>query len=377
MSQRLNRTALACVLSLATLALPAADAGASRSQVTIIQHDADLLGDPDLRNRRLDEFRALGVEVVKFRLDWRIAPEGDRKPDGFDATNPASYPADRWAPYDELVKGIVARGMRPYIMLGGRAPEWATAGRGNVDRPSGDHFRDFSQAVGTRFSGNYGGQGDYLDPLGGGGQATGALPRVELYGIWNEPNLASWLAPQHRGGFPYSPRVYRALVYGAHAGLSASGHGSDQILIGELLPFARSGATRNKVRPIQFLRELACVDGRYRPYRGRAARRRGCSGFRPIPGTGLAYHPYTLSGGPRVRSPHRDDASIGELSRVIRALNLLDRRGRLATRRMPVWISEFGFQTDPPDRLFGSPIGRVPGFMGESEWIAFRNYILS
>lgn len=374
MSKRFPKTVLTCALALAALALPAGEAGANRSQLTIIQHDADLLRDPDLRNRRLDEFRALGVEVVKLRMDWRtLAPDGDRRPDGFDATNPASYPADRWAPYDEAIKGIASRGMRPYIMLGGRAPEWATAGRGNVDRPNGDEFRQWVQAVGTRYSGTYGGQPGYMDPLGGGSPATGALPRVDIWGIWNEPNLLSWLAPQYRRGLPYSPRVYRGLVYGAFDGLSASGHGSDSILIGELLPFARSGRTRDKVRPVQFLRELACVDSRYRPYTGRSARSRGCSNFRPIPGNGLAYHPYTLSGGPRVRSPHRDDASISELSRITRALSLLDRRRRLATRRMPIWISEFGYQTDPPDRLFGSRISRVPGFMGESEWIAFRN----
>jgi hypothetical protein len=39
---------------------------------------------------------------------------------------------------------------------------------------------------------------------------------------------------------------------------------------------------------------------------------------------------------------------------------------------MPVWITEFGFQTDPPDP-FQSPIGKVPGFMGLSEWLTWRN----
>ena len=88
--------------------------------------------------------------------------------------------------------------------------------------------------------------------------------RVTLYSDWNEVNLKTWLAPQRA-----APRIYRRLVYAAHDGLAASGHGGDQMLIGELLPFARHGKTgKEKTRPLPFLRELACVDNHYRPYRG-------------------------------------------------------------------------------------------------------------
>jgi hypothetical protein len=39
---------------------------------------------------------------------------------------------------------------------------------------------------------------------------------------------------------------------------------------------------------------------------------------------------------------------------------------------MPIWISEFGFQTSPPDP-YQTPIKKVPGFLGQSEWYAYRN----
>ena len=68
--------------------------------------------------------------------------------------------------------------------------------------------------------------------------------------------------------------------------------------MGELLPY---GAAQNRIRPLEFLREMACVNSRFRPFRGKAARKRGCDNFRPLPGSGLAYHPYTLAGGPNVR----------------------------------------------------------------------------
>ena len=54
---------------------------------------------------------------------------------------------------------------------------------------------------------------------------------------------------------------------------------------------------KRKFSPIDFLRELACVDSHYHPFKGSAAKARGCKGYKPLPGTGLAYHPYTLAGG--------------------------------------------------------------------------------
>jgi hypothetical protein len=158
----------------------------------------------------------------------------------------------------------------------------------------------------------------------------------------------------------------------ASGGLERSGHGSDQLLVGELLPFSRSaGNSSKKIRPIAFLRELACVDSHYRPFRGTTARKRGCSGFKSIPGTGLAYHPYTLAGGPKVKTPNRDDASIGDLGRLTKAIGRLRSRGRIRSS-WPIWITEFGFQSRPPDP-YGSPIKKIPGFMGEAEYLAYKN----
>jgi hypothetical protein len=39
---------------------------------------------------------------------------------------------------------------------------------------------------------------------------------------------------------------------------------------------------------------------------------------------------------------------------------------------MPVWNTEFGFQSNPPDP-FQTRLSRIPGFMSESEWISYRN----
>jgi hypothetical protein len=290
---------------------------------------------------------------VKVQVYWNeIAPGGNTKPAGFDATNPAGYD---WSNYDEIVRGAVARGMQPYLVLGNRAPRWASkqGGQQGTYRPSAKELALFSQAAGTRYSGSYGG-----------------LPRVTIWSIWNEPNLSSWLGPQRaKGGTPLSPSIYRNLYLAGHKGLVASGHGSDRILLGELAPRGRGSS---KVPPLTFLREVACLSSSYRPYRGPAAKARGCpSKLGRIPTSGIAYHPYTPSqGGPRARI-RSDEASIATLSRISRVADRIARRGRIS-RGTRIWVSEFGFQTNPPDP-FQNSIKKVPGYMDESEWRSFRN----
>ncbi len=394
--------AAAAVALAALVGVTAAPASASPTQISIVQDEQRLLRDgPQVQAATLDEIKALGAEVVKATMDWRrMAPGGSRKPAGFVGDDPAEYSPTNWEPYDNLVRGAQLRGLRVMLLIGGHAPDWAAGtGRTGTVRPDPTEFARFVKAVGTRYSGSYvpaaipgGGttgpepcdfqtqQGDPCpQPIPQSASvrtkavaAGGALPKVSIWSVWNEPNLSGWLGPQYaKRGLPESPRLYRGLFLAAHASLVATGHGGDEILIGELLPFARGGKTYPaRVSPLQFLRELACVDANYRPYRGRAAAQRGCTGYTPLPGTGIAYHPYTLATGPETLTPLADDATINDLTRLDRTLAKLS--SRFVVHRMPIWLSEFGFQTDPPDP-FASPIGKVPQWMGESEWLAYHD----
>lgn len=335
----MKRLSLLFIL-LSAVAAPAASA--SSGQLLIMQDNSRMLGQPEAT---ASEFRSLGADVVKIQLHWRdLAPAGRRKPDGFDASNPASY---HWDTYPGAVSAVIAAGMQPYVSIGGPAPDWASGGRGRrgTFRPSAKEFRLFAQAAGRQF------------------------PGVRMWSIWNEPNLYSWLSPQRSNGVPQAPSIYRRLYLAGHGGLVDSGHGGDRILLGELMP--RGGGSSKKIRPLTFLRELVCLDRNYRQYRGSAARARGCGRVGRIPTSGLAYHPYTLPSGPRGRE-RPDDASIGQLDRVVATLDALGRRGKLP-RRLRLWITEYGFQTQPPDPVFGVSLRRAATFMDVSEWIAFRN----
>jgi hypothetical protein len=339
------RVLIPAALVAMAMVLPAAPARANSTQASLLQDDPQLIYTSSKnRTKRLDELQSLGIDIVKVRVNWRyLAPS--KRPHGYNGADPAAYD---WGPYDEVVQGAQSRGMDVLFQVGGSAPEWATPGKSAIRNPNPAEFGKFVEAVGKRF------------------------PSVHMLSVWNEPNLVSWLSPQVSGKVPQSPRIYRGLLNAAYGGMQRSGHGSDDLFVGELLPFSRSSRNSNKkIRPIAFLRELACVDSHYRPFRGSTARKRGCAGFKSIPGTGLAYHPYTLAGGPKVRTPNKDDASIRDLGRLRTAINRLRARHRIHSY-WPIWITEFGFQSRPPDP-FGSPIKAIPGYMGEAEYLAYKN----
>lgn len=359
-------TALATCAALAALS---ASAHARTNQIAIFQDDAQLLTlGLDVRDQRLDEIAALGAEVVKLYIPWsRVAPGGATRPPGFDGASPASYAEAAWEPYDGLVRAATARGLRVLVAPTTPAPGWATQrreGDSGVYKPSAKEFGRFFQAAGIRYGGAY--------PAG----SPDPLPRVSFWSIGNEPNHPNWLQPlgSARGRRAVAPHLYRELVREAVTGLRASGHARDRVLFGELLPVGhRHYGARKNVRPVEFLREMFCLDRRLRPYRARAAGRRGCRRFRRIAGvSGLAFHPYTRAGGPRVREPNRDDATIRSISRLTKVLDAATARRRLAGRRLPVYNTEFGYQSDPPD-IFMTPIRRVPAYLNEAEWMSWGN----
>ncbi|MGE5636177.1 MAG: hypothetical protein ACM3UV_04445, partial [Nocardioidaceae bacterium] len=239
--------------TLASLAL-AAPAFASPRQAIVFQDDGHVVTQNSVvRNATLDEMQRLGATVVKVNLQWQlIAPRNRPR----DPSRPGDY---NWAAYDAAVADIRAKGMRPWLMFGHpRVPRWASR-NGENDNVKTREFELFVRAAGRHFDGSAG-------------------PRVDLWSVWNEPNLPNWLKPQRfRGTTPLSPSVYRKLYLAAHRALSSTGHGRDTILIGELFS-GGSGPKFRRVRigPLEFLREMACLDSSYRPYRGRAARARGC-----------------------------------------------------------------------------------------------------
>ncbi len=381
------------LLLLAALALPAS-AGAASTQESTFQDDNLLVFSPPAEvAQTMDRLKGLGVDRLRISVFWgTVAPESlsQTKPEGFDATNPGAYPPDAWDRYDTIVRLAAARGLQVNFNLTSPAPYWATGSlpdRPDLDKnynPDPAEFAWFAEAVGRRYSGGY------VPAKGGPG-----LPRVSYWAVWNEPNQPGWLTPQSvpdpaaAGAFiPAAPQLYRLLVDGMGAGLRASGHATDTFLIGETAPKGQKrveGPTR-ALKPGIFIREMYCLDKNLQFYTGRAATVRSCptsdqaSSFvaaHPslFKATGYAHHPYELTFSPST-APSADDFTTGNLNALSSLLRRVYARYGVGVpggkRDVPLYLTEYGYQTDPPDPVGVSP-AKQAAYLNEAEYLTFKN----
>ena len=360
-------TALCALLG--ALALGAAgSARASTTQESIFQDDRLLMGGDDaLRQRTLDEVKALGADTVRVLVVWsRFTPNSasTTRP-VFDASNPAAYPAGAFDQLDALVREASARGLGLLVNPTAPAPHWASQCRKGSKRlytcrPNPSEFGAFVTALGKRYSGSYSG-----------------LPRVARWTIWNEPNLGAWLTPQYTGPKKHpvqaSPAIYRGLFYAAADALSATGHGSDPLLLGETGPIGQTGgslSTRTQ-GPLAFYRTLFCLDRGGNALKGSSAARVGCSGsFRRFGVAGVSNHPYTRAaiGAPTAHA-RADDLPLSQTRSLEDLLRVAASRGRLPAQT-PIYFTEYGVQTKPPDPIGVSPSVQA-GWLNEAEWLAY------
>jgi len=279
----------------------------------------------------LDELKGLGVDVVRTNVLWNWVVS---RPNSGRVPRHVKYDWFRW---DELVRLASERGLEVQLTLTGPAPSWASRcrTRRHTCKPNPHWYGRFVAAAARHF------------------------PDVRRWSIWNEPNQAGWLYPQ-----PSAPRQYRSLAYAAIDALHANGHAHDSILLGETAPLGRRFGARDKLNlaPLTFWRELLCLP----PYR--------CSGrFKPLRVTGIAHHPYTrgASGSPlSVVAPQ--DVTLASLGRLTRVIDAGARVGRLP-RRLPLFLTEYGVQTDPPDRSSGVSPSLAAVWLNQADWIAYNN----
>jgi hypothetical protein len=376
---------LACATTWALFALPSS-APAAPYMVSVMQDDNQLVyGNSNQRRNALNRMKQLGVEAARVTLLWRSIAPGEmarRKPRRFNGAKPGAYPAHEWDRYDELVRAAQTRGIELYFNPTGPGPRWAHA-RARVKeaarawRPSPKQYGKFVRALGRRYSGTYRDEN----------QGRQVLPRVSWWAVWNEPNQPGWLTPQSaptRGGsdIAVAPHLYRDLLVAGGRALAATGHANDVLLIGELAPIGsakRPHGARSSLRPRFFLQEMFCLNRRYRPFKGRDAEARGCGRLNRLgvlerfPRLGFAHHPYTLRRAPTKREPQRDALSIGNVGALPRVLDKIAARTGLLPPEMPVYYTEFGYQTLPPDPYLGVSRELQAQYINEADFIAWRH----
>lgn len=287
-----------------------------------------------------------GARFILVWVNWaQVAPQ--RPAAGSDPSDPAYV----WGTLDATVRAATANHLAVVLSIA-NAPVWAEGRHrprrvaAGAWRPNAAAYGAMAEATARRYSGSY-------DP------GTGRLPRVRYFQAWTEPNFSSHLAPQwvRVGGHQVaeSPVIYRGLLNSFYAGVKAV-HRSDVVLSAGTAPFGDPRPGHGRVQPALFVRDLLCLQGQ-------ELAREPCPD--PAHFDILAHDPYSF-GGPRQPAYWPDDVSLVDLWKLTRILAVAQRTGRALPRvRHPVWVTEFGWVTDPPNGK-GVPVVKRARWIEES-----------
>jgi hypothetical protein len=382
-SMRLKSLLLA--LLVVALAAPAAQAN-QQAMFSMMMDDNQLLyrGD-DARDSAMKRMKGLGVDYVRVTVLWSVVAENakfdrrGKKRVKFKADDPRTYPKGNWDRYDRLVQAGKALNLGIYFNVTGPGPSWAhkkppkkLAALAATYKPKPREYFKFVKAVGKRYDGTYVDEND----------GAKRLPKVSFWSIYNEPNQPGWLTPQYekRGSkvIPWSPVMYRELYYYGRAALQLTGHGGDIILAGETAPLG-SGQQNPKspIRPKKFIRELFCLNGANAKLTGSAAAKRQCKTLAKIGPwnyTAWGHHPYTKDIPPFQRDKNKDSitmANVGELSALLNTVGA--KTGALSTTRNLTMMTEFGYESDPPDPFSGVPLDKQAEYINLGDFLAYKD----
>ena len=334
---------VASAVGLALCLAPTASASTSL-RVGIFDDGQVLYGEPDAVFAQLSKTE---TQLVRVNLWWagpslRVATERPRRP-----ANP-SDPAYNWDTYDRTVRFAVVNGMEPIFSIIG-TPPWANAARGwNVAPTNPRDLRNFAAAAQKRYSGTF-------------VNADGVtLPRVSLWLAWNEPNNPVFLKPQYRrtgtgwaiqSGRDYA-KICNAIVQGVKSVLRSS-----KVACGATGPRGNNNpnSSRPSVSPLPFLRAMKAG---------------GAKGF-----DAYAHHPYygspaetpTTKPPPGKRGQPPTAVTLGNFDVLVKEID------RLYGKRMRIWITEYGYQTNPPDRIFGVTWRKQATYLTQAVAWARRN----
>ncbi|MCW2959167.1 MAG: hypothetical protein JWP18_1970 [Solirubrobacterales bacterium] len=353
---RAGAAGLLAALAVTGLA-PAPATAASPLKVGIADDAQMLYQGPEAAARAAAAFGAMGIDSVRLHARWAfIAPRpNDRSmPAGFDPRDPGD-PQYAFGNLDRAVALLEAQGIEPLIAITGSGPVWTSADPKQDNplyKPDPAMFGDFAHAVAERYKG-----------------------RVRQYVVWNEPNQPAFLQPQFScsssGCKPLAPHLYRELYRAAATAVRAADPAA-QVLIGALAPRGKAPRSRNAtMRPLQFLRALGCVTTSYKRDRTGA-----CRTAKPVTADGFAYHPHPVGLRPDQHDAERDNASIGDIDRIQTALDRTTSAGvvkPVSGKRLDLYFTEFGYQTNPPDPTVGIPTSRQAAWVQWASYLAWRH----
>ena len=335
--------AVAASLLVLTACMASTASASSSLRIGIFDDGMVLYGEPD---RVFPQLANTGARLVRANLWWsgpgiRVATRKPQRP-----ADPSDL-AYNWDTYDRTVRFAIVNGMQPVFSILG-TPPWANAAKGwNVAPTNARDLRLFAAAAQRRYSGTF-------------VNADGVvLPRVSLWMAWNEPNNPVFLKPQFRrtgktwtiqSGRDYA-KMCNAIVQGIK-----SIQPSSKVACGGTAPRGNNNpnSSRPSVSPLPF---------------ARAMKAGGAAGF-----DAYAHHPYssapsetptTKPAGVRGQPPTA--VTLGNFDALVTELN------RLYRKRVRMWITEYGYQTNPPDRIAGVTMSKQAAYLTQAVSYARRH----
>ena len=316
-----------------------------------------LYGDPASAFKLL---KTLRVQVLRVDLYWggnKWAVANSKPLDGTDPGDPAYH----WALYDRLVRYAASNNIKVVFSIL-FTPGWANGGKAKTVPPTNPQdLQDFAYAAAARYSG-------YWTPPAWQQQPTLApagsrLPAVTMWTAWNEPNNPIWLSPQYKrvhgkwvieSAIQYA-KICNAIYAGVHAVLISPEKGAppgEQVACGVTGPKGNDApkSRRPSVDPLSFLT---------------AAHKAGMGPFDIY-----AHHPYPdLGSQPPKYVPKGKDKRRIELGNW----GVLQKLVTKYYGKKHFWITEYGYQTNPPDKLFGTSYKNQALYMKQAWLIARKN----
>lgn len=218
-----------------------------------------------------------------------------------------------WSGYDPVVRGLHARGIEPVLTLVS-TPSWANGGQGTNWAPtSGASFAAFAAATARHY------------------------PYVTRFLIWNEPNQRRWLRPT-------LPSLYvQRLLNPAYVAIhSVRRHAL--VAGGVTAPRAATGG----VSPAVWIAGMAGAGAKLDAY---------------------AHNPYPLS---PAETPLTGGCTHCTTLTMATLPTLIADVTKAFGSKKRIWLTEYGYQTNPPDRFLGVSPARQALYMSDG---AMRAYL--
>ncbi len=329
--------AFAAGLALVAVSVSSLSASTNHMLVGIYDEGITLYGNP---TTTFPVFKELHAQVIRLNLHWGgTAGVAQSRPVNPVDPNDSAY---NWGAYDRAVQYASKYGIKVLFSIID-TPGWENGGAGKNHAPSNmTDLRDFALAAATRYSGTWT------------ANSGARLPAVNLWAAWNEPNNPVFLQPQYKyvsGKWVLQSAIdYTKICEAIYTGIHEARISGDQVACGVTAPRGNNnpGQARASVSPLMFLKAVHA------------------DGLRHF--DAWAHHPYYISPAdtPSSKPNSATAITLGNIQ------TLIDQVTRYYGSK-PIWITEYGWQTNPPDRFFGVSWSKQASYLTQAFAIARKN----